>query len=333
MSVNLKDRIIILIGGAGFIGHNLAVKLHSLGAQVTIIDPMSINNYYSVWLSKDSNREMYLGFLMQRQRLLDSLKIKTIHVDACDYEFLNMVMKPLEPETVIHLAAVAHIDRSNAYPYKAFKSCLTSLCSTLDVCRALGVDHTIFLSSSTAYGDFPNPVLNEDDSCSPKGVYGTLKFMGEWMVNYYRDTFDMDLTVVRPCALYGPRCISGRVIQKFIEAALTGAPITIQGTGEDKEDFTYIEDFLEGMVRVIENENSRGELFNLTSGNARSIKDVADIVNQHLPTEITYTARDNQKPSRGTMSVQKAKDLIGYWPTYDLESGVKEYIDWYGEMK
>ena len=139
----------------------------------------------------------------------------------------------------------------------------------------------------------------------------------------------MNLTVVRPCALYGPRCISGRVIQKFIEAALRGAPITIQGTGEDKEDFTYIEDFLEGMVRVIENENSRGELFNLTSGNARSIKDVADIVNQHLPTEITYTARDNQKPSRGTMSVEKAKDLIGYWPTYDLESGVKEYIDWY----
>ncbi|KKM02722.1 hypothetical protein LCGC14_1781620, partial [marine sediment metagenome] len=107
MSVSLKDRRIILIGGAGFVGHNLAIKLHELGAKVTIIDPMSINNYYSVWLSKDPNREMYLGFLMQRQRLLDNLNIRTIQVDACDYEFLNMVMKPLEPETVIHLAAVA----------------------------------------------------------------------------------------------------------------------------------------------------------------------------------------------------------------------------------
>lgn len=325
------NKRIVLVGGGGFIGHNLALELNRLGNDVTIIDFLSVNNFTT--LLADSSRifALYRKMLLERFDLLQWAKVPILPVDARDYHQLSKVMGGIKPDVIIHMAAVAHIDRSNKDPYSTFDHSYRTLENALDVARALETSHFIFFSSSTAYGNFSAPTLDETAQCFPYGIYGALKLNGENSVISHNQVFDLPYTIVRPCALYGPRCISGRVIQKFIESGITGGDINIQGDGKDREDFTYIDDLVDGVVKVINQpENSIGEIFNITAGEARGIGELAFHVKQHFPeTLITYSERDKMKPMRGTLSVDKAKRLLGYSPKFTLEKGLDKYIDWY----
>jgi nucleoside-diphosphate-sugar epimerase len=106
--------------------------------------------------------------------------------------------------------------------------------------------------------------------------------------------------------------------------------IEIAGDGSDEFDSTYIGDLVEGVRNVIEHDAAKGEIFNLTYGRARSLADLARILEQHFPAiQIEYLAKDALTPDRGTLSVEKARRLIGYQPSYTLEKGYSEYIEWY----
>jgi len=319
---------IIIVGGAGLIGHSAALDLKSRGHDVTIIDSLMVNNLYALM---NSGKERYMEFLRERLSLLDEANIPVIRLDARDYGALSLTISPLKPDCVVHMAAVAHIDRSNKDPFSTFDHSLRTLENTLDVARNQDVSpHVIYFSSSTVYGNFPTPVLHEDSPCKPFGIYGAVKLSGEHIVNAYKDVYGMDTTIIRPCALYGPRCVSGRVGQKFIEAALDGKPITIFGDGEVYEDFTYIKDFVLGLRLAIEKKDrSKGETFNITSGKARSLNELAQIVSRLTNARITHGPHDPEKPHRGTMDITKAQERLGYIPTYTLEKGIEEYVSWY----
>lgn len=325
------NKRIVLVGGAGLIGHNLALELSRQGNDVTIIDFLSINNFTTLLADSSKIFALYRKMLLERFDRLQWAKVPILPIDARDYHSLSKAIGVIEPDVIVHLAAVAHIDRSNKDPLSTFDHSYRTLENALDVARALETPHFIFFSSSTAYGNFKAPILDEEAQCSPFGIYGTLKLNGENSVISHNQAFDLPYTIVRPCALYGPRCISGRVIQKFIEAAITGGDINIQGDGKDREDFTFIEDLIDGVVKVINQpENSIGEIFNITAGEARSIGELATLVKSHFPeTVITYSERDKMKPMRGTLSVEKAKRLLGYSPNYPLERGLEDYIGWY----
>ena len=137
-------------------------------------------------------------------------------------------------------------------------------------------------------------------------------------------------TIVRPSALYGPRCVSRRVVQVFIETASEGGPLVIEGDGSDLLDFTYIDDFVEGLIRVSERPASN-EVFNMTYGEARTVRELAHIVTQHFNGSVEFVERDPLLPRRGTLSIKKAHRLLGYAPQHPLESGVPRYIQWYLE--
>ena len=162
------------------------------------------------------------------------------------------------------------------------------------------------------------------------GIYGALKYAGEKMVIAYNQVFGLPYTIVRPSALYGERCVSRRVGQIFIENALQGLEISINGDGSERLDFTYIGDLVSGIVCVLEHDNARNQTFNLTYGQSRSTAEMADILRQHFPeARIKYLPKDRLTPSRGTLSVEKARRLIGYEPQCPLETGFVDYIDWY----
>lgn len=325
---NLKGRRVILIGGGGFAGHHLALRLKREGAEVGIIDSMMINNYYS--LNDEEHADRYRRMCGDRSALLTRAQIPFIQMDARDYDMLSRALTAMAPQVIVQLAAIAHIDRSNKDPHTTWDHSMRTLENALDYARQIPGMHFVYFSSSTAYGDFGAPVLTEDAICNPKGIYGSLKLCGEIMVRAYHETYNMDHTIVRPCALYGPRCVSGRVIQKFIEAALQGKPITVRGTGADKEDFTYVDDLVDGVTRVIANPLSRNETFNITAGQARSLGELAGLVQAHFPnTPIHNVDRDPEKPHRGTMSVDKARRLLGYEPRYQLEDGIEAYVRWF----
>ena len=334
---SVAGRRIALVGGAGFIGHNLALRLKRLGAEPFVIDSLAVNNYHTFKAGADDipNAALYLRIIEQRLELLRQNDIPLVEADSRDYHRLSSVMAHFNPDVVIQLAAVAHAGKSNKDPYSTFDHSLRTLENALDASRSprLAVKHFIYFSSSMVYGNFVEGTVTEETPCDPLGIYGALKFAGEKMVIAYHQVFGLPYTIVRPSALYGERCVSRRVGQIFIENALQGLDISINGDGSERLDFTYIGDLVSGIVCVLEHDNARNETFNLTYGQSRSTAEMADILRLHFPeAKIKYLPKDRLTPSRGTLSVEKARRLIGYEPKCPLEKGFVDYIEWYKSM-
>jgi len=322
---------VCLIGGAGFIGHNLALALKSAGADVSIIDGLEVNNYLALWSAKSqvANRDLYLRIIRERLDLLYANEIPLYIQDARDYHALSRLLTEIEPQAIVHLAAVAHAGRSNKDPYSTFDHSLRTLENALDASRKR-LDHFVFFSSSMVYGEFTSDCVTEETLCQPLGIYGALKFAGEKIVIAYNQVFDLPYTIVRPSALYGERCISRRVGQVFIENALKGVDLTMDGDGSNSLDFTYIDDLCHGIMQVLTHENALGETFNLTYGESRTIAQLLDVVRMEFP-DVQVQCKDWDKlmPKRGTLDVTKARDLIDYQPKWPLEKGFQKYIRWY----
>ncbi len=327
----IKQRKVALVGGSGFIGHNLALHLKSLGAEVSIIDSLQVNNLTSFSAtSEDSvNRALYLRILNERQRLLQEAEIPLFVQDARNYHSLCKLIKDIQPQVVVQLAAVSHANRSNKDPYSTFDHSFRTLENALDASRDI-IEHFIYFSSSMVYGHFTKAAVTEDSPCNPLGIYGALKYGGEKLVIAYNQVFGLPYTIIRPSALYGERCVSRRVGQIFIENALTGKEINIAGDGSDKLDFTYIKDLVKGIELVIAKDESLNQVFNLTFGDSRSLADMAKIMRANFhDLDVQYTSKDKLTPNRGTLSIEKATTLLGYKPSHPLEVGYVDYINWY----
>ena len=330
----LKGKKVLITGGVGFIGHNLALHLDSLGCQVHVLDGLQVNNlgYYSSNYSSNGNSERYIEFINERMRLLRAQKISLHIVDARDYHLVSNVVSNIKPDVVIHAAAVAHANRSNKDPLSTFDHSMRTLENVLDCCK-LAKTHVIFFSSSMVYGNFENEVVQEDRECSPMGIYGALKLGAEKLVIAYGQVFDTPYTIIRPSALYGERCVSRRVGQAFIENALSGVNLTINGDGEDALDFTYVSDLVQGVSKCIGNERALGEIFNITYGGARKLNDLAEVVANEFPgIKVEYKPRDSLMPERGALDISKAKELLGYEPSFPVDVGFLRYMDWYKEF-
>jgi nucleoside-diphosphate-sugar epimerase len=282
----------------------------------------------------EENRDLYYRIINQRLDLLREADIPINVQDVRDYNALCHLLTEINPEVIIHLAAVAHANKSNKDPYSTFDHSSRTLENVLDNARnkQFNVKRFIYFSSSMVYGNFKGGMVTEETVCEPLGIYGALKYGGEKLVIAYNQVFDVPYTIVRPSALYGQRCVSRRVGQIFIENALKGVPLKISGDGSDRLDFTYIEDLSNGIVKILENESSENQVFNITYGESRSIKDMIEIIEEHFPgIEVQYLPKDKLMPARGTLCVDKAKKLIGYAPQYPLEKGIVKYINWYKE--
>jgi nucleoside-diphosphate-sugar epimerase len=325
----MKPKKIVLIGGAGFIGHNLAISLKNRGHDPIIIDSLAVNNILSFTDNEIKNRKLYSSILNQRMDLLHDNNIEINIEDARNYNAMSMLVGQHKPDVIIQLAAVSHANKSNKDPHTTFDHTLRTLENTLDIARSYN-SHVIYLSSSMVYGHFHSETVDEETPCNPLGIYDTLKYSGEQIVKAYHRVFDSPYTIIRPSALYGERCVSRRVGQIFIENAVQGLDISINGDGSDKLDFTYIDDFVQGVTLAVENENSVNETFNMTYGESRSIGEMAEILKIHFDgINISYTPKDSLTPDRGTLSVDKARDLLGYQPKNSIDVGYPKYINWY----
>jgi len=334
MTNELEGRRVALIGGAGFIGHNLALTLASRGAKVDIIDGLQVNNL--VTFASDNgrvkNRDLYLRMINLRLDKLRQAQIDLHVQDARDYHALSRILTQLEPQVIVHLAAVAHAGTSNKDPYSTFDHSLRTLENALDWSR-VNIEQFIFFSSSMVYGNFMTEEVDEEHPLNPIGIYGALKLAGEKMVIAYQQVFDMPYTIIRPSALYGPGCVSRRVGQIFIESAMSGGKLRVDGDGNEKLDFTYIEDLVDGICLTIQHPAARNQTFNMTFGRSRRIQDMVDIIKEHFPeVQVERVERDKLMPFRGTLSIDKAVRMLDYAPKNPLEVGLPKYIDWYRSL-
>lgn len=332
--VKTTSKRIALIGGAGFIGHHLAMALSEKGHDVHVLDSLFVNNFlhFSATNNDIPNRELYIRMINHRLRLLDQHKIPLYVEDARDYFRMSMTLSKINPDVIVLLAAVSHADRSNKDPYSTFDHSFRTLENALDWARSASssVDHFVYFSSSMVYGNFSQGEVTEETPCEPIGIYGALKFGGEKLVIAYNQVFELPYTIVRPSALYGERCVSRRVAQIFVENAMKGLDITVKGDGSDRLDFTYIGDLVQGITKVVDHEGARNQIFNLTHGKSKSIGEMAALVAEHFPNiQVNYLPKDKLMPDRGTLSVEKARRIIGYEPSYPIERGLANYIAWY----
>lgn len=327
---------ILLVGGAGFIGHNLAVKLKKKNYDILIIDNLKVNNFDFVKreIKNKKKKNLYNSFLRERLRLIKNYKILLKKCDALNKNKLQKIVKKFNPDVLIHLAAVSHDGKSNKNPELAFKNSFNTLFNSLESIKYMKKTHFIYLSSSMVYGTFKKAVVTEKEDCDPIGIYGSLKLSGELLVKSYSNVFGTDYTIIRPSALYGERCISNRVIQIFLERAFENQKIFVKGDGKEKLDFTYIDDFCEGIYKVITNKKkSTKQIFNVTYGRAKSLIDIKKLIKQKFKyQEFTNLKRDKLMAMRGTLSINKARKLINYQPQFDLVRGFKQYYKWYKDI-
>lgn len=332
----LEKKRVALIGGAGFIGHNLALGLHQRGYAVDVIDSLQVNNLLAFTSSPTGHskqNDLYLKMINSRLDLLRAANIPLHILDAREYHGLSHCLNQIKPQIIVQLAAIAHANKSNKDPHSTFDHSLRTLENALDYARGAKVERFVYFSSSMVYGNFQKPEVLETEPLNPIGIYGALKLAGEKITIAYQQVFDLPYTIIRPSALYGARCVSRRVGQIFIENALEGLPLRIEGDGVEKVDFTYIDDLIQGVCLALERPEGINQTFNITYGNARSIKELADIVVEHFPgSKIENIKRDKLMPFRGTLSIQKARDLLGFNPQNPIEVGFAKYIEFYREL-
>ncbi len=333
MTASLKGKRVALIGGAGFIGHNLALELQRLGAEPHVIDGLQVNNLGAFSSATgDLNKTLCVQMVYERLNALREANVPLHIVDARDYHMLSRCLSEVKPQVIVQLAAISHANRSNKDPYTTFDHSFRTLENALDIARSDKV-HFIYFSSSMVYGNFDGEAVKEDRHCEPLGIYGALKYGGEKLVIAYNQVFGMPYTIIRPSALYGERCVSRRVGQAFIENALRGLPLSVNGDGTDGLDFTYIGDLIQGVILAIARPEAYNNIFNLTFGGARTLNQMIEIVKAHFPNAVVnYQPRDRLMPERGTLSIDKARKLLGYNPQWPLEKGFVRYIEWYKDI-
>jgi UDP-glucose 4-epimerase len=313
---------IIVAGGAGFIGYHITQELLEKGHQVLIYD-----NFINFIPKEES---LYSFYLQKRlKNIKDSVEI--VRGDIRDKVCLIRVLREFKPEIVINLVSIPLATASNVFFEDAIQINLNGHINLLDAIRhSNSVERFLYTSSSFVYGNFKYDPADENHPTFPIDIYGGTKLSGEILSRSFSEKFGIEHVIIRPSAVYGPTDVNRRVSQIFVENALTGKPLILHGGGKDKVDFTYVTDAAHGFVLAALSPNAKNEVFNITAGKGRSAKEFAQILNKLLPGRVKTEIKlaDQKRPVRGSLDITKAKKLLGYKPKYQLEEGLKEYIEY-----
>lgn len=307
---------VLITGGAGFIGHRIANLLEKINFNVTVVD-CAYN--YSRIPETEFRRLIYYR--------LDTFKnVKFVTCDIINKDHLESIFKVCEPDIVIHCASPS---RQKAFITDIAYSSRTlteGLLNTLNSSLSCNIKKFVYVSSSMVYGDFVDYVL-ESEVCNPINEYGILKLAGEQIVKSYTQRHNLPHVIVRPSAVYGPNDYSDRVINKFFTAAINDDVLFVNGQRE-RLDFSYVDDVAEGIVKASLC-NVKNETYNITRGESFTLLETAKMIIDIVGSgSIEITNKDKNIPSRGALSILKARRDLGYSPNVSIWQGLKLQYDW-----
>lgn len=308
---------ILVTGGYGFIGHNVVIKLKELGHDVTITDTMT--NYGII----PQDEMQYLTFARLRR------------VGACknyDYDIssrynMKILFEKTEPDIVIHLASFPRQKVVNNDPALGSRTMIEGLLNLCEQSKIHNVKRFVYISSSMVYGDF---IGGADESwhCTPKGQYGIMKLAGEHLVKDYSDRKCFEHTILRPSAVYGPLDVEDRVVSKFLIGAMRGETLKINGQHE-LLDFTFVDDAAEGIVQASLSDQTANKTYNISNGNAKSLLYAAEYaIKISGKGNIHISEKSSDYPSRGQLSIERARMDFNFNPKVNIENGFNIYYDW-----
>ena len=311
---------ILLTGGLGFIGHTIVRKLEDTEHTPIIVDNKSD---YDGAIDR-----VELEALMKERQSLFKTDVTTYFEDIVNAEALDKIIEIQKPDTIIHLAAFPRAKVVIQNPQLGCDVILKGLINLLESCKKHKVKRFVFISSSMIYGDFDQDNNPETASTNPIEPYGIMKLCAENLVRNYNRLYGLEYSIVRPSAVYGPYDVVDRVLSKFIVKAKADETLSINGEGLAL-DFSYVDDVADGMILCATHPKAANETFNITRSSARTLVDAGNIIinETNSNSELIVSENDGKYPKRGALDISKARDLLGFNPTVNIEEGLKQYID------
>lgn len=311
--MNNKKEKIVITGGAGFIGSNIAEELVRQGHEVTVIDDLS-----------DGKMENLNGFVD---------KIKFVKGSITD---LNLLKNEFAgAKYVIHQAAMASVPRSIKDPVRTNEVNVGGTLNVFVAAKDVGVKRVVYASSSSVYGDSEVLPKTESMEFKPLSPYASHKMMGEVYGNLCAKLYGLETVGLRYFNVFGPRqnpnSEYAAVIPIFINKISKGEAPTIFGDGETTRDFTYIDNVVKANILACFAQNTSGNVFNIASGERISLNNmvakIGDILNKNIKPIYSDFREGDIKHSLADIS--KARNLLGYKVETDFETGLKKAVDYY----
>jgi len=330
---------ILVTGAAGFIGFHTAKYFLENGHEVLGLD--NINDYYDPNLKYD--RLSILGIEGDQAQVFNKItesdkfsKFSFIRLNLEDRENLTKVFENFKFEKVINLAAQAGVRYSIENPNAYIDSNIVGFANLLECCRNFQIKHLIYASSSSVYGQSDKvPFSTEDKLDEPISLYAATKKSNELMAYTYSHLYNFKVTGLRFFTVYGPWGRPDMAMFLFTDATLKGKPINVFNNGDLERDFTYIDDIVKGVYKVVNNNSFRAEtnsdIYNI--GNNKPIK-LLDYITE-IENQLGMHAEKRMLPmqpgdvKRTWADVSNLKKDYDYAPDTSLKEGIKEYVDWF----
>lgn len=349
--IDLKGKTVLVTGAAGFIGSFLSERLLSDFEDIRVIGFDSVNDYYDIRL-----KESRLKKLQKHENFI------FIKANLADKDKVNEVFREYSSQIVVNLAAQAGVRYSITNPDAYIESNIIGFYNILEACRhsyddgATPVEHLVYASSSSVYGSNKKVPYNTDDKVdNPVSLYAATKKSNELMAHAYSKLYNIPSTGLRFFTVYGPAGRPDMAYFGFTDKLLRGETIRIFNYGNCKRDFTYINDIVEGVVRVMQGapERKNGEdglpvppyaVYNIGNQNPENLLDFVDILQQELiaagvlPNDYDFEAHKQLVPMQpGDVPVTYADTTplerdYGYKPSTDLRTGLRNFARWYKDF-
>ncbi|WP_159880527.1 NAD-dependent epimerase [Aquitalea denitrificans] len=317
---------ILVTGAAGFIGRAVCERLLQAG-DCNVIGVDNLNSYYPVSL-----KQARLATLEGRDGF------RFVQLDLADWDALNALCGAESFDYVIHLAAQAGVRYSIDNPHVYAQSNLLGMTNVLEACRRHAVKHLVYASSSSVYGQNAKVPFAEDDRVdAPVSFYAATKKANEVMAHSYAHLYGLPCTGLRFFTVYGPWGRPDMAPWLFTEAILQGKPIKVFNHGQMQRDFTFIDDIVEGVVRVMQHLPSAANgqppyaLFNIGNHNPVALLDFIHSIESACGREAVkeyYPMQDGDMPITYA-DTSRLRAAVGFSPDTPLTTGMQAFVDWY----
>lgn len=311
---------ILVTGGAGFIGSNLAERLVKDGHQAAVFDNLSTGKIENVHAIMDHPDFTFIeGTILERTHLAD-------------------VIRDLGIEAISHQAARPSVSRSVEDPLATNEVNVTGTLNVLQAALDCGVSKVVAAISSSVYGDTPELPKRETMPYNPQSPYAVSKVTKELYLKVFHEVYGLGTVGLRYFNVYGPRqdpkSDYAAVIPRFVAAALRGSEITIEGDGGQTRDFTYIDDVVDANIAGFLHEKAAGRSFNIAGGRRISILELAEKIIEitDSSSQITYKPKRKGDIRHSLADVSYAAEYMDYQPKFHLEQGLVKTIEWYRKV-
>lgn len=310
---------VLVTGAAGFIGSHVSEKLLERGDEVIGID--NVNDYYPVAYKRENIE------LLSKQA-----RFSFVERDICDKEQLAKLFREKRFTHVAHLAARAGVRPSIADPFIYEEANVQGTLSILQASVGAGLENIVLTSSSSVYGNSRTIPFREDDSATDRPIspYAATKKATEVLSFTYHKLYGLNVNVVRPFTVYGPRGRPDMAPWLFIQSAVSGRKIQKFGDGSTRRDYTFIKDFVDGFVNAIDRPLGY-EIFNLGNSSTVSLNEALDVVREVTGRELVIEELPMQPGDVEITNadISKAQRLLDYNPRTSFKDGMAAFYEWY----